>query len=80
MDKNIQKYEFNITEKKYSPFWIHLLYIFKVSRHFGLDEPGKLRGTGHKGRNGAEQSSPSSRTRQYKMCTVRFQVYFRLHW
>ena len=40
--------------------------IYKYSRHFGFDIPGKLRGTWHKGRNSAVLSSESSWTGQYK--------------
>ena len=39
-----------------------------VSRHFGQDKPGKLRGTRHKGRNNALKSSQSRWTGQYTKC------------
>ena len=37
-----------------------------VSRHFGSTEPGKLRGTRHKGRNSAVKSNQLSFAGQYK--------------
>ena len=39
-----------------------------MSRHFGSDMPGKLRGTRHKGRNSAVQSRHLSWAGQCKKC------------
>ena len=42
------------------------LYIYYISRHFGLVKKGKLRETRHKGINSAVQSSQLNWTGQYK--------------
>ena len=43
-------------------------YFIRTARHFGSYEPGKLRGTPHKGRNSAVKSSQLSWAGQHKKC------------
>ena len=45
-------------------------HIFINSRHFGLVQMGKLRGTCHNGRNSAVQFSQRSWAVQYKKCVL----------
>ena len=50
-----------------------------LRRHFGSYKPGKLRGTKHKGRNSAVQSSQFSWAGQYKKC-VQYDFQFTLEY